>query len=57
MLLSIQLPLTIFTLVYLTSSGRVMGKYKNDRLGRTILFTIAAIVTFLNIMLLRDLMK
>ena len=51
-LLSIQLPLTIFTLIYLTSSGKVMGKYKNDRLGRTILFAIAAIVTFLNIMLL-----
>ena len=51
-LLSIQLPITVFTLIYLTSSGKVMGKYKNDRLGRTILFTIAAIVTFLNIMLL-----
>jgi manganese transport protein len=56
-LLSIQLPLTVFTLIYLTSSGRVMGKFKNDRLGRIILFTIAAIVTFLNIMLLRDLMS
>jgi manganese transport protein len=55
-LLSIQLPLTIFTLIHLTSSDKVMGKFKNDRLGRTILFTIAAIVTFLNIMLLRDLM-
>lgn len=56
-LLSIQLPITVFTLIFLTSSGKVMGKYKNDRLGRAILFTIAAIVTFLNIMLLRELLK
>jgi len=55
--LSIQLPLTIFTLIYLTSSGKVMGKFKNDLLGRTILFTIAAIVIFLNIMLLGYLLK
>ncbi|MFZ2654506.1 MAG: Nramp family divalent metal transporter, partial [Victivallales bacterium] len=54
MLLSIQLPITVFTLVYLTSSEKVMGKYKNDRLGRIILFTIAAILTVLNIKLLVD---
>ena len=29
MILSIQLPVTIFLQVYLTSSGKVMGKYKN----------------------------
>jgi len=29
-LLSIQLPITVFTLIYLTSSGKVMGKFKND---------------------------
>lgn len=54
MLLSIQLPITVFALIYLTSSKRVMGKFKNDKLGMIILFTIAAILTALNIKLLID---
>ena len=32
MILSIQLPVTIFLQVYLTSSGKVMGKYKTGLL-------------------------
>jgi manganese transport protein len=52
MLLSIQLPITIFTQIYLTSSKRVMGKYKNTTIENIILWIIAAIVTALNIMLL-----
>ncbi len=56
-LLSIQLPITIFTLIYLTSSEKVMGRHRNDRLGKTILWIIAAVVTILNVMLLIDLLK
>ena len=32
MLLSIQLPITVFLQIYLTSSEKVMGKYKNSLL-------------------------
>jgi len=51
MILSIQLPITIFLQVYLTSSEKVMGKYKNSRLAKTTLYTIGSIVTILNIAL------
>lgn len=51
MLLSIQLPITIFTQVYLTSSDKVMGKYKNNPLSKFILYLIGTIVTGLNIAL------
>ena len=57
MLLSIQLPITIFTQIYLTSSKKVMGKYANSRLDRTALWVIAAIVTALNIALLLSYVK
>ena len=52
MLLSVQLPITIFTLVYLTSSKKVMGKYANSKAGKIILWSIGLIVTVLNIALL-----
>lgn len=52
MVLSIQLPFTVFLQVGLTSSKRVMGKYANSRWSSFVLYTIAAIVTILNIMLL-----
>lgn len=52
MILSIQLPLTIFVQVYLTSSEKVMGKYKNSKRHTIVLYIIGAIVTFLNIALL-----
>jgi manganese transport protein len=51
MLLSIQLPFTIFLQVYLTSSAHVMGKYKNSVLTKITLYTLGAIVTVLNIAL------
>jgi len=51
MILSIQLPFTIFLQVYLTSSEKVMGKYKNSMLTKTILYVIGGIVTLLNIAL------
>jgi manganese transport protein len=52
MLLSIQLPITIFTQIYLTSSGKVMGKYANSLPLTIFLLVIGSLVTFLNIRLL-----
>lgn len=52
MLLSIQLPITIFTLVYLTSSKKVMGKYVNSKANKVLLWCIALVVSLLNIALL-----
>ncbi len=52
MLLSIQLPITIFTQIYLTSSRKVMSKYANSIPLTGFLLLIGAIVTFLNIRLL-----
>ena len=51
MILSIQLPITIFVQVWLTSSSKVMGKYKNTTLDKTLLYLIGGIVTALNIAL------
>ena len=47
MILSIQLPVTIFLQVYLTSSGKVMGKYKNRTSTKWILYILGGIVTVL----------
>ncbi|WP_321436994.1 Nramp family divalent metal transporter [uncultured Bacteroides sp.] len=52
MVLSIQLPFTVFLQVSLTSSRKVMGKYANGKWNTFVLYTIAAIVSVLNIMLL-----
>ncbi len=51
MMLSIQLPITIFVQVWLTSSEKVMGKYKNTNLDKILLCLIGGIVTALNIAL------
>ncbi len=56
-ILSIQLPLTVFTLIWLTSSRKVMGRHTNSKLGILILWTIAIILTVLNVMLLHDMLK
>ena len=52
MALSVQLPITIFTQVHLTSSSKVMGKYKNSTYTKWLLYVIGGIVTALNVMLL-----
>ena len=52
MILSIQLPITIFTQIYLTSSKKVMGKYVNSRLDKISLWVIGIVVTLLNVALL-----
>lgn len=51
MILSIQLPFTIFLQIYLTSSKKVMGKYKNKLFAKIVLLLIGSIVTYLNVVL------
>lgn len=51
-LLSMQLPITLFLQIYLTSSKKVMGKYSNSISDNILLYLIAGIVTLLNIFLL-----
>lgn len=57
MLLSIQLPWTIFLQIHLTSSPRVMGIHANSPLDRTLLWATFAVVTLLNLILLVDSLK
>lgn len=52
MILSIQLPFTVFLQVGLTSSRRIMGVYANSRWSTFILYVIAGLVTALNLTLL-----
>ena len=52
MILSMQLPFTVFLQVSLTSSRKVMGKYANSTWTKWLLYSIATIVSILNIMLL-----
>lgn len=55
-LLSVQLPFTIFTQLYLTSSVKVMGKYVNHTYTKAILWSIGILVTGLNFYLLYDML-
>ncbi len=54
-LLSMQLPITIVTQIRLTSSPAVMGNYVNGRGLKVLLWTIAAVVIGLNVLLLKAL--
>jgi len=56
-MLSIQLPFTVFLLLYLTSSKKVMGAYANKKWSKIVLFSIAGLITLLNIMLFADMAK
>lgn len=51
-ILSLQLPITVFLQIKLTSSKTVMGEYANRPLTKFTLYAIATIVTGLNVMLL-----
>jgi manganese transport protein len=55
--LSVQLPLTIFLQIYLTSSTKVMGKYANSRFQKVVLALIGVTVTVFNILLLREMLS
>lgn len=50
--LSIQLPITIFSQLWLTSRTEVMGKFRNSTLSNIILLILGLIVTGLNVYLL-----
>jgi manganese transport protein len=54
-LLSLQLPWTIFPLIFLTSSKKIMGQYANSPPNKAVLLAVAVVVTALNIMLLLEL--
>ncbi len=54
MMLSIQLPFTVFIQLYLTSSRRVMGKYANSWYTFYTILSIGLIITYLNFRLLFD---
>ena len=54
-ILSLQLPITVFLQVRLTSSTEVMGKYANRPTTKYLLYAIAIVVTLLNIWLLYEL--
>jgi manganese transport protein len=56
-LLSMQLPFTVFLQIYLTSSQKVMGKYANTWMNKTALILIGLVVTILNIVLLVSIFK
>lgn len=57
MVLSLQLPFTVFLQVSLTSSKRVMGRYANKKWNSILLYSLAAVVTILNIWLFFDSIK
>ena len=54
--LSLQLPWTIFSLISLTSSKNVMGKFSNSGWDKIVLWASAVIVSVLNIMLLMQML-
>lgn len=54
MFLSLQLPITIFLQLYMTSSRKVMGEYTNRRFTGVILWGIGIVVTVMNVYLLLE---
>ena len=56
-MLSIQLPVTVFLLLYLTSSKKVMGEFANKTRPKLALYLIASVITLLNILLFADMAK
>lgn len=57
MFLCIQLPITIFTQIYLTSSKKVMGSFANSLHDKVLLWPIAIIVSVLNVILFYSFFK
>jgi manganese transport protein len=54
MLLSIQLPITVFSLIALTSSRKVMGRFVNTRTNLASLVLVGGLIVALNILLLLE---
>jgi manganese transport protein len=57
MALGIQLPITVFLQIYMTSSPKLMGKYVNSKLDKVLLWSIGILVTMFNILLLLSIVK
>jgi len=55
--LAVQLPWTIFSQISLTSSERVMGKHSNSPIDNVLLWSTAAAVSFLNLMLAVEMLR
>jgi len=51
-ILSLQLPFTIFLVIYLTSSKKIMGEYANNLIFKILLWGIGIIVVIFNILLI-----
>jgi len=56
-LLSIQLPLTVFLQIFLTSSPKVMGRHANTLFEKAALWAVAALVSAFNVMLLLSFLR
>ena len=56
MMLSIQLPFTIFPLIVLTSNEKVMGKFRNTLSEKAGLWLVGIVVTVLNLILFADIL-
>ncbi len=56
MLLSIQLPITIFSQIYLTSNKKLMGKHANTGVEKVLLWAAGLVVAGLNVALLVSLL-
>ncbi|MEI7901294.1 MAG: Nramp family divalent metal transporter [bacterium] len=56
-MLSVQLPITVFLLLFLTSSRTVMGEYANKTGSKLVLLTVAGIITLLNVLLFSDMAR
>lgn len=54
MFLCLQLPITIFLQIFLTSSSKVMGKYKNPLFTKIFLWAIGIFVTILDFLLFKS---
>lgn len=54
MFLSIQLPITVFLQIYLTSSKKIMGNHRNSILHNVLLISIGIILAVLNLMLFKS---
>ncbi|MFZ5941049.1 MAG: Nramp family divalent metal transporter [Bacteroidota bacterium] len=57
MMLSIQLPVTVFVQIYLTSSEKVMGEHRNTLANKLLLYGIALVISLLNILLLLSFLR
>ena len=49
-IMSIQLPITIFFLIYVTSSKKIMGKYENSIFNKVTLLVFGFVICLLNIL-------